>query len=237
MPPPSETASQNTPLAPSVEKAYYRKCIQLKRRLNEVEGANEELKIRRVRLDRSIMKMRLERAFLLDELRKRMDQNIDGSEASEDERTASPPPDRPHRDKRRRHANPEPPAAQPQPPSNSTSHPPSHHPHRSPSDHASSRGQVAHTSNHSAPPHETSEDHSNPTLSGPSQHKESTPQYPPLGHGSPYGGAPTGRPGSSTAQTAQTNGTGEEEEGREGDDAVGGGGRGGGGGSFTAVNS
>lgn len=89
MPPPSETASQNTPLAPSVEKAYYRKCIQLKRRLNEVEGANEELKIRRVRLDRSIMKMRLERAFLLDELRKRMDQNIDGSEASEDERTAS----------------------------------------------------------------------------------------------------------------------------------------------------
>ncbi|RMY65618.1 hypothetical protein D0863_09003 [Hortaea werneckii] len=237
MPPPSETASQNTPLAPSVEKAYYRKCIQLKRRLNEVEGANEELKIRRVRLDRSIMKMRLERAFLLDELRKRMDQNIDGSEASEDERTASPPPDRPHRDKRRRHANPEPPAAQPQHPSNSTSHPPSHPPHRSPSDHASSRGQVAHTSNHSAPPHETSEDHSNPTLSGPSQHKESTPQYPPLGHGSPYGGAPTGRPGSSTAQTAQTNGTGEEYEGREGDDAVGGGGRGGGGGSFTAVNS
>ncbi|KAI6808942.1 hypothetical protein KC366_g13294 [Hortaea werneckii] len=232
MPPPSETASQNTPLAPSVEKAYYRKCIQLKRRLNEVEGANEELKIRRVRLDRSIMKMRLERAFLLDELRKRMDQNIDGSEASEDERTASPPPDRPHRDKRRRHANPEPPPAQPQHPS--------HPPHRTPSDHASSRGQVAHTSNHSAPPppHETSEDHSNPAHSGPSQqHKESTPQYPPLGHGSPYAGVPMGRPGSSTAQTVQTNGTGEEYEGREGDGAVGGGGRGGGGGSFTAVNS
>ncbi|RMY88941.1 hypothetical protein D0861_04545 [Hortaea werneckii] len=233
MPPPSETASQNTPLAPSVEKAYYRKCIQLKRRLNEVEGANEELKIRRVRLDRSIMKMRLERAFLLDELRKRMDQNIDGSEASEDERTASPPPDRPHRDKRRRHANPEPPA-QPQHPSNSTSHP--SQPHRSPSDHASSRGQVAHTSNHSAPPHDTSEDQSNPAHPGPSQHKEYTPQFPPLGHGSPYGDAPTGAPGSSTAQTAQTNGTGEDYEGREGDDSVGAGGRGGGG-SFTAVNS
>ncbi|KAI6902196.1 hypothetical protein KC318_g10380 [Hortaea werneckii] len=228
MPPPSETASQNTPLAPSVEKAYYRKCIQLKRRLNEVEGANEELKIRRVRLDRSIMKMRLERAFLLDELRKRMDQNIDGSEASEDERTASPPPDRPHRDKRRRHANPEP-QAQPQPPPNSTSHP--SQPHRSPSDHASSRAQGAHPSDHSVPPHETSEEHSNPAYAGRS-HKEPTPQYPPLGHGSPYGGAPTGVPGSSTAQTAQTNGTGEE---YEGDDAAGGGRAGGG--SFTAVNS
>ncbi|KAI6830052.1 hypothetical protein KC340_g8913 [Hortaea werneckii] len=231
MPPPSETASQNTPLAPSVEKAYYRKCIQLKRRLNEVEGANEELKIRRVRLDRSIMKMRLERAFLLDELRKRMDQNIDGSEASEDERTASPPPDRPHRDKRRRHANPEP-QAQPQHPPNSTSHP--SQPHRSPSDHVSSRAQGAHPSNHSAPPPETSEEHSNPANPGRS-HKEPTPQYPPLGHGSPYGAAPTGVPGSSTAPTAQTNGTGEEYEGREGDDAVGGGR--GGGGSFTAVNS
>ena len=75
----------NSPLAPSVEKAYYRKCIELKRRLNEVEAANDEAKIKRVRLDRAIMKMRLERAFLLDELRKRMDYNPDGSEASGDE--------------------------------------------------------------------------------------------------------------------------------------------------------
>lgn len=48
------------------------------------------------------MKMRLERAFLLDELRKRMDVNVEGSEASADEGMATPPPDRPHRDKRRR---------------------------------------------------------------------------------------------------------------------------------------
>lgn len=78
----AESSTQNTPLAPSVEKAYYRKCIELKRRLNEVEAANDELKIRRVRLDRGIMKMRLERAFLLDELRKRMEHNVDGSEGS-----------------------------------------------------------------------------------------------------------------------------------------------------------
>lgn len=65
-----------------MEKAYYRKCIELKRRLNEVEAANDEAKVRRARLDRGIMKMRLERAFLLDEMRKRMDTNVDESEGS-----------------------------------------------------------------------------------------------------------------------------------------------------------
>ena len=80
-----EGATQNTPLAPSVEKAYYRKCIELKRRLNEVEAANDEAKTRRVRLDRAIMKMRLERAFLLDELRKRMEHDMVDSEGSGDD--------------------------------------------------------------------------------------------------------------------------------------------------------
>lgn len=46
--------------------------------------------------------MRLERAFLLDELRKRMEYNVDGSDGSGEEGMATPPPDRPHRDKRRR---------------------------------------------------------------------------------------------------------------------------------------
>lgn len=78
-------ASANTPLAPSVEKAYYRKCIELKRRLNEVEAANDEAKRRRARLDRGIMKMRLERAYILDELRKRMEYNMDDSEGSGEE--------------------------------------------------------------------------------------------------------------------------------------------------------
>lgn len=55
-----------------------------------------------MRLDRAIMKMRLERAFLLDELRKRTDTNVDGSDGSGDEGMQTPPPDRPYRDKRRR---------------------------------------------------------------------------------------------------------------------------------------
>lgn len=71
--PNKRTTPKGTPLAPSVEKAYYRKCIQLKRRLNEVEAANEEARIRRGRLDRAIMKMRLERAFLLEQLQRRME--------------------------------------------------------------------------------------------------------------------------------------------------------------------
>ncbi|EME45710.1 hypothetical protein DOTSEDRAFT_71416 [Dothistroma septosporum NZE10] len=100
--PAAEERATHTPLAPSVEKAYYRKCIQLKRRVNEVEAANDEMKVKRVRLDRAIMKMRLERAFLLDELRKRMDVNVEQSEDSGDETMNTPPPDRPHRDKRRR---------------------------------------------------------------------------------------------------------------------------------------
>ena len=80
-----DTSIQNTPLAPSVEKAYYRKCIELKRRLNEVEAANDEAKTRRVRVDRAIMKMRLERAFLLGEMRNRMDGDMVDSEGSGDD--------------------------------------------------------------------------------------------------------------------------------------------------------
>lgn len=56
-----------------MEKAYYRKCIELKRRLNEVEEANDAYRLRKLRLTRAVLKMRLERAFLLDQLGKRME--------------------------------------------------------------------------------------------------------------------------------------------------------------------
>jgi hypothetical protein len=82
--------------------AYYRKCIALKRRLTAVEQANDAAKLRRVRLDRAVMKMRLERAFLLDELRRRADYDVEASDGSGDEGLATPPQDRPQRDKRRR---------------------------------------------------------------------------------------------------------------------------------------
>lgn len=80
-------ATKGTPLPPSVEKAYYRKCIELKRRINEVEDSNDVFRLRKARINRAILKMRLERAFLLDQLQQRMDTNVD-----ESDRSTSPPP-------------------------------------------------------------------------------------------------------------------------------------------------
>ncbi|GAM87247.1 hypothetical protein ANO11243_052690 [Dothideomycetidae sp. 11243] len=80
------TPTANTPLAPSVEKAYYRKCIELKRRLNEVEDANDAARLRRARLDRAILKMRLERAFLLEQLGRRAAGTADPADEAERER-------------------------------------------------------------------------------------------------------------------------------------------------------
>lgn len=75
------------PLPPSVEEAYRRKCIQLKRRTNEVEEDNEAARLRLVRLRRGVEKLRLERAFLLDQLAKRTSTNVEDSDGS-----PSPPP-------------------------------------------------------------------------------------------------------------------------------------------------
>ena len=57
------------PLAPSQELAYRRKCIQLRRRLTEIE-ANNDLARRRVEQEKNhINKMRLNRAILLNHLK------------------------------------------------------------------------------------------------------------------------------------------------------------------------
>lgn len=74
-------------LPPTVEEAYRRKCIELKRRLNEVEEANDQQRIRVTRARRGITKLRLERAFLLEQLAKRTSTNVEDSEGS-----PSPPP-------------------------------------------------------------------------------------------------------------------------------------------------
>ncbi|KAL1639737.1 hypothetical protein SLS58_007635 [Diplodia intermedia] len=94
----TKNSDNATPLPPSVEAAYYRKCIALKRRLNEIEANNEAARLRKVRLDRAILKMRLERAFLLERLAERMAPNVDDSD-----RSTSPPPtpqEKPTRSKR-----------------------------------------------------------------------------------------------------------------------------------------
>ncbi|KAF2786739.1 hypothetical protein K505DRAFT_343537 [Melanomma pulvis-pyrius CBS 109.77] len=97
-------------LPPSVETAYYRKCIELRRRINDIEENNDGTRLRINRLYRTIQKMRLERAFLLEQLHKHMEYNIDDSD-----RSSSPPPtptDKPLRSKRSHRKNTPPPGTQ-----------------------------------------------------------------------------------------------------------------------------
>ena len=81
---PSRTVAAGTippPLPPSVEEAYKKKCIELKRRMQDVEESNDVFRVRKARLARGIRKMRLERAYLLEMLGKRMKKNgssVDG---------------------------------------------------------------------------------------------------------------------------------------------------------------
>lgn len=74
-------------LPPSVEEAYRRKCVQLKNRTNEVEDANDAARLRLSRIKRQVEKLRIERAFLLEQLAKRTSTNVEDSEGS-----PSPPP-------------------------------------------------------------------------------------------------------------------------------------------------
>ncbi|KAI9723347.1 MAG: hypothetical protein M1812_001231 [Candelaria pacifica] len=83
----SSTANIPPSLPPTVERAYRLKCVQLKRRISDVDDCNDAYRLRKIRLNRGIMKMRLERAFLLEQLTKRMKDNVDESEGS-----TSPPP-------------------------------------------------------------------------------------------------------------------------------------------------
>jgi hypothetical protein len=70
-----------------VEEAYRRKCVQLKNRTNEVEDANDAARLRLARIKRQVEKLRIERAFLLEQLAKRTSTNVEDSDGS-----PSPPP-------------------------------------------------------------------------------------------------------------------------------------------------
>lgn len=60
---------QNSPLAPSQEMAYRQKCIDLKRRLSEIEANNDSLH-QKVKRERHFQdKMRLNRAILLNHMK------------------------------------------------------------------------------------------------------------------------------------------------------------------------
>jgi non-histone protein 10 len=86
-----ETAKSPSGPAPalpaSVEQSYRQKCKELKKRILEIEGSNDHLTSHIQRARRSIQRMRLERAFLLEQLEKRTDPRVEDSEGS-----PSPPP-------------------------------------------------------------------------------------------------------------------------------------------------
>jgi hypothetical protein len=84
---PEPTTAVPPSLPPSVEEAYRRKCVQLKNRTNEVEDANDAARLRLARIKRQVEKLRIERAFLLEQLSRRTSTNVEDSEGS-----PSPPP-------------------------------------------------------------------------------------------------------------------------------------------------
>lgn len=59
---------RNAPLAPTQELAYRKKCIQLKRRLAEIETNNDSTRKRILQETEHVQKMRLLRAILLNHL-------------------------------------------------------------------------------------------------------------------------------------------------------------------------
>lgn len=74
-------------LPPSVEEAYRRKCVQLKNRTTEIEESNDAARLRLSRIKRQVEKLRIERAFLLEQLARRTSANVEDSDGS-----PSPPP-------------------------------------------------------------------------------------------------------------------------------------------------
>lgn len=86
MAPPHGNDGPPPPLPPSVEENYKAKCIELRYRMQTVEDANNAAHVRNMRLRRGIEKLRLERAFLLEQLERRV------RPSEESEGSPSPPP-------------------------------------------------------------------------------------------------------------------------------------------------
>jgi hypothetical protein len=81
---------RNSPLAPSQEMAYRQKCIDLKRRLSEIEANNDSLhqKLRRERHFQD--KMRLNRAILLNHMKELVDNPVKRFSQDEMDRITAP---------------------------------------------------------------------------------------------------------------------------------------------------
>jgi hypothetical protein len=64
----SSSSLNNNANPPSIELAYKKKCIQLKKRLNEIEAENDSMRARNKRAKSYIQKMRLETCIMLERL-------------------------------------------------------------------------------------------------------------------------------------------------------------------------
>jgi hypothetical protein len=77
----------NSNLPPSVEGAYYKKSIEIKRRIDEIEANNDKKRVSLERVKRDVQKLRLERALLINMIQQAMQPRPEESEKS-----SSPPP-------------------------------------------------------------------------------------------------------------------------------------------------
>ena len=77
----------NSNLPPSIEGAYYKKSIELKRRIEEIEANNDKKRVTLERINRDVQKLRLERALLIDMVKRGMSAASPTSDKSD-----SPPP-------------------------------------------------------------------------------------------------------------------------------------------------
>ncbi|KAF2674029.1 hypothetical protein BT63DRAFT_419343 [Microthyrium microscopicum] len=77
----------NSNLPPSIEGAYYKKSIEIKRRIDEIEHNNDKRRSNLERVNRDVQKLRLERALLIDMVKR----GVAGKSALSD-KSDSPPP-------------------------------------------------------------------------------------------------------------------------------------------------
>jgi hypothetical protein len=80
-----KTRGHHAPYTGTEESRYRTKCADLKRKITDVEAENDMLTVKIDRAKRSITRMRLERALLLEKLEDKTPAHVDYSEGSESE--------------------------------------------------------------------------------------------------------------------------------------------------------
>lgn len=93
---------ENSNLPPSIEAAYYKKAIELKKRVVDIETNNDVKRQNLMRVNRDVQKLRMERALLIEMVRNGMAKVApeEASEESDDSAPPSPPVNKPTRTKR-----------------------------------------------------------------------------------------------------------------------------------------